>query len=140
MKKRFYIFSQSLFVFLLCIVHHLSYPASRDGACGADFFFSLCIERLKRSSFLFFPGKEKKPVGVGPPRSKNPIVSEFPPRLRQEAAYIAFAMPVAFFLASKKIPLIQSDNDRRGPTPGKKKETADRNKFAEVMGRSDAQP
>ena len=41
-------------------MHHLSYPASRDGACGADSFFSLCTELLKRSSFLFFPAEEKK--------------------------------------------------------------------------------
>ena len=45
-------------------------------------------------------------MGVGPPRPKNPIESEFPPMLRQEAAYIASAMPAASFLASKEIPLI----------------------------------
>ena len=41
--------------------------------------------------------------------------------LRQEAAYIASAMPIASFLASKKIPLIKSDNCRGGPTPAKEK-------------------
>ena len=82
-KKRFYIFSQSLFVFVLCIVHHLSYPASRDlrlaarviplardGAvalsCYAGWrlaaptpFFSLCTERLKGMFISFFPGEER---------------------------------------------------------------------------------
>ena len=60
-------------------------------------------------------------MGVGPPRPKNPIGSEFPPMLRQEAAYIASAMPAASFLASKEIPLIQSDNGRGGPTPAKER-------------------
>ncbi len=41
--------------------------------------------------------------------------------LRHEAAYIASAMPTAAFLASKKIPLIKSDNCRGGPTPAKEK-------------------
>ena len=41
--------------------------------------------------------------------------------LRQEAVYIASAMPTASFLASKKIPLIKSDNCRGGPTPAKEK-------------------
>ena len=66
-------FSQPLFIFLLCAVHHLSYPAraefapggaedpaSRDGAYGAEAFKLLCTELLKRSSFLFFPAEEKK--------------------------------------------------------------------------------
>ena len=60
-------------------------------------------------------------MGVGPPRPKNPIESEFPPMLRQETAYIASAMPAASFLASKEIPLIQSDNGRGGPNPVKEK-------------------
>ena len=60
-------------------------------------------------------------MGVGPPRPKNPIGSEFPSMLRQEAAYIASAMPAASFLASKEIPLIQSDNGRGGPTHAKEK-------------------
>ena len=69
-KKCFYIFSQSLFIFVLCIVHHLSYPACagwryrlillrRIGACGADSFFSLCTERLKGMFISFFPGEER---------------------------------------------------------------------------------
>ena len=41
--------------------------------------------------------------------------------LRQETTYIASAMPAASFLASKEIPLIQSDNGRGGPTPAKEK-------------------
>ena len=60
-------------------------------------------------------------MGVGPPRPKNPIESEFPPMLRQETAYIASAMPAASFLASKEIPLIQSDNGRGGPTSAKER-------------------
>ena len=52
-------FATALFVFLLCIVHHLSYPALRDGACGADFFFSLYTERLKGMFISFFPGEER---------------------------------------------------------------------------------
>ena len=60
-------------------------------------------------------------MGIGPPRPKNPIESEFPPMLRQEAAYIASAMPAASFLASKEIPLIQSDNGRGGPTLAKER-------------------
>ena len=69
--------------FLLCIVHHLSYPASRDGACGAEAFKLLCTELLKGMFISFFPGEE-----------------------------------------------------RNEP----KKEATDRNKFACVPGRSDAQP
>ena len=60
-------------------------------------------------------------MGVGPPRPKNPIESEFPPMLRQETAYMASAMPAASFLALKEIPLIQSDNGRGGLTPAKEK-------------------
>ena len=52
-------FPQSLFIFLLCSVHHLSYPAAQDGACGADSFFSLCTERLKGTFISFFPGEER---------------------------------------------------------------------------------
>ena len=72
-KKRFYSFPQPIPIILLCIVHHLSYPASRDlrlaarriplardGACGAEALKLLCTELLKRSSFLFFPAEEKK--------------------------------------------------------------------------------
>ena len=59
MKKRFRIFPQFPFIFLLCIVHHLSYPATQDGACGADSFFSLCAERLKGMFISFFPGEER---------------------------------------------------------------------------------
>ena len=101
---------------IICLI-----PLRGIGACGAEAFKLLCTELLKRSSFLFFPAEEKKPMGVGPPRPKNPIGSEFPPMLRQEAAYIASAMLAASFLASKEIPLIQSDNGRGGPTPAKEK-------------------
>ena len=82
-EKTFLPFSAVPFIFLLCTVHHLSYPASRDGACGADTFFSLCTEQLKSMFISFFPGEE-----------------------------------------------------RNEP----KKEATDRNKFACVPGRSDAQP
>ena len=78
-------------------------------------------------------------MGVGPPRPKNPIGSEFPPMLRQEAAYIASAMPAASLLASKEIPLIQSDNGRRGPTPAKGRSHR-QGKICLSVGRSFAQP
>ena len=35
------------------------YPATRDGAYGADSFFSLCTERLKCFHFFSFPGKKR---------------------------------------------------------------------------------
>ena len=78
-------------------------------------------------------------MGVGLPRPKNPIGSEFPPMLRQEAAYIASAMPAASFLASKEIPLIQSDNGRGGPTPAKERSHR-QGKICRDDGRSFAQP
>ena len=106
---------------VLCRLRRRRNPASRDGACGADAFLSLCTERHLCNVHFFLPWGRKKPMGVGPPRPKNPIGSEFPPMLRQEAAYIASAMPAAFFLASKEIPLIQSDNGRGGPTPAKER-------------------
>ena len=78
-------------------------------------------------------------MGVGPPRPKNPIESEFPPMLRQEAAYIASAMPAASFLASKEISLIQSDNGRGGPTPAKERSRRPV-EICRGSGRSFAQP
>ncbi len=78
-------------------------------------------------------------MGVGPPRPKNPIGSEFPPMLRQESAYIASAMPAASFLGSKEISLIQSDNGRGGPTPAKERSHR-QGKICRSDGRSFAQP
>ena len=70
-------------VLLLCIVHHLFYPASRDGACGAGHFRSSAQSYICAMFISFFPGEE-----------------------------------------------------RNEP----KKEATDRNKFACIPGRSDAQP
>ena len=72
MKKRFRIFPQFPFIFLLCIVHHLSYPACAGFAPAAQeiplrgmapaaprHFSLLCTERLEGMFISFFPGEER---------------------------------------------------------------------------------
>ena len=60
--------------------------------------------------------------------------------LRQEAAYIASAMPTASFLVSKKIPLIKSDNCRGGPTPAKEKKPPTEINLPALRGRGCREP
>ena len=72
------------FIFLLCIVHHLSYPAcagfapcgagdpaSRDGACGAGLFRCSAQSDLRVCSFLSSLGKKETNQRKKPPTSRN---------------------------------------------------------------------
>ena len=48
-----------ILIFLLRTVHHLSYPASRDGACGAGHFRSSAQSYICAMFISFFPGEER---------------------------------------------------------------------------------
>ena len=99
-------------------------------------------ENLRRtpvvSSFPFFPGKERKLTGEASSTEESERIGIFPDAASSSGLHRLTMLAVAF-LASEKIPMILSDNGRRGLTL-QRKETAARLKFSCVPGCSDAQP
>ena len=88
------------------------------------------------SSFPFFPGKERKLTGEASSAEESERIGIFPDAASSSGSH-RLTMLASAFLASEKIPMILSDNGRRGLTL-QRKETAARLKFSCVPGRSDA--
>ena len=90
------------------------------------------------SSFPFFPGKERKLTGEASSPEESERIGIFPDAASSSGLH-RLAMLATAFLASEKIPMILSDNGRRGLTL-QEKEDAARSKFSCVPGWAEAQP
>ncbi len=86
-----------------------------------------------RTSFPFFPGKERKLTGEASSAEESEGLGIFPDAASSGGLH-RLAMLATAFLASEKIPMSPSDNGRRGLTL-QEKETAARAKFAATQGR-----
>ena len=91
-----------------------------------------------RFSFSFFPVEERELTGEASSTEESERIGIFPDAASSSGLH-RLAMLATAFLASEKIPMILSDNDRRGLTL-QEKEDAARLKFSCVPGCSDAQP